>query len=171
MVFYIFASQSKLNMRKTLLLAGIFALLFSTRGFAQAEGSSYSTAVGVKFWPGAISVKHFIEDDHALEGLFNFWDGGFRFTGLYEIHGDISGAEGLKWYVGPGAHFGFYNGYAYNGYYYGSGSFSLGIDGVLGLEYKFSGAPIAASLDINPYLELNHAYLGIWGGLGIKYTW
>jgi len=134
-------------------------------------GSDYQTAVGVKFWPGAISVKHFVGDNRALEGLASFWDHGFRFTGLYEIHGDISGAEGLKWYVGPGAHFGFYNGYAYNGYYYGSGSFSLGIDGVLGLEYKFSGAPIAASLDINPYLELNHAYLGIWGGLGIKYTW
>lgn len=158
-------------MRKTLLLITLLATVLSTRAFAQAEGQSYSTAIGVKFWPGAISIKHFIEDDKALEGLASFWPGGFRFTGFYEIHGDVGGVDGLKWYVGPGAHFGFYNGYAYNGYYYGSGAFSLGVDGILGLEYKFDGAPIAVSVDINPFLELDHPYLGIWGGLGIKYTW
>ncbi|HXB94737.1 MAG TPA: hypothetical protein VNU70_06250 [Puia sp.] len=158
-------------MKKTLLLVSFFALVLSTRVFAQAEGSSYSTAIGVKFWPGAISVKHFVADDRALEGLFNFWDGGFRFTGLYEIHGDVGGAEGLKWYVGPGAHIGWYNGYAYHDYYYNSGALSIGLDGVLGLEYKFQGAPIAVSADILPYLEFNHAYLGIWGGIGVKYTW
>jgi hypothetical protein len=135
-------------------------------------GSDYQTAVGVKFWPGAITVKHFVQDNRALEGLANFWDHGFRFTGLYEIHGDISGAPGLKWYVGPGAHLGWYNGNWHHGdYYYSDGGFSLGIDGVLGLDYKFNGAPIALSLDINPFLELaNHTYVDVWGGLGVRYT-
>ena len=58
----------------------------------------------------------------------------------------------------------------YHGYAYNSGSLSIGVDGVLGLDYKFSGAPINVSLDINPYLELNHPYLDIWGGLGVRYT-
>ena len=135
-------------------------------------GDSYQTAVGVKFWPGAISVKHFIQDNAALEGLASFWDHGFRFTGLYELHGDISGAPGLKWYVGPGAHIGWYNGGWYHGdYYYRDGGLSLGIDGVLGLDYKINGAPIALSLDIQPYLELiNHTYVDVWGGLGVRYT-
>jgi hypothetical protein len=102
----------------------------------------------------------------------NFWDHGFRFTGLYEIHGDISDAPGLKWYVGPGAHIGWYNdNYYHNNYYYGNGSFSLGLDGVLGLDYKISGAPIALSLDVNPFLELvGHPYIDVWGGLGIRYA-
>jgi hypothetical protein len=157
-------------MKKTLCLLFVITTLFSLSSSAQSMGSSYETAVGIKFWPGAISVKHFISDNHAIEGLANFWDRGFRVTGLYEIHGDINDVEGLKWYVGPGAHIGWYNGTYYHGHDYGSGSLSIGVDGVLGLDYKFSGAPINLSLDINPYLELNHPYIDVWGGLGVRYT-
>jgi hypothetical protein len=157
-------------MRKTLSFILVLALINIGKASAQSEGSSYQTAVGIKFWPGALTVKHFVSDDRALEGLLNFWDGGFRLTGLYEFHGDISGADGLKWYVGPGAHFGFYNGYTAHDHYYASGDLSIGIDGILGLEYKFNGAPIAISADINPFIEFNHAYLGVFGGLGVKYT-
>jgi hypothetical protein len=158
-------------MRKAFFLFSIVTVCAIGRLSAQSMGSSYQTAVGVKFWPGALSVKHFVQDNTALEGLFNFWDRGFRFTGLYEIHGDINGAEGLKWYVGPGVHIGSYNGTYYHDYYYKSGAFSLGVDGVLGLDYKISGAPIAVSLDVQPYIELiNHTYLDVWGGLGVRYT-
>lgn len=158
-------------MRKTLFLLLIITSLFALNSSAQSMGSSYQTAVGIKFWPGALSIKHFINDNRALEGLVNFWDRGFRFTGLYEIHGDINDVEGLKWYVGPGAHIGWYNGTHYHGYDYRDGALSLGADGVLGLDYKFNGAPINVSLDINPYIELvNHAYIDVWGGLGIRYT-
>ncbi|HEY4208266.1 MAG TPA: hypothetical protein VGM31_15685 [Puia sp.] len=159
-------------MRKALILFSVLAFITIGRTSAQSMGSDYQTAVGVKFWPGALSVKHFIQDNAALEGLANFWDHGFRFTGLYELHGAISGAPGLKWYVGPGAHIGWYNGGWYHGdYYYSDGGFSLGIDGVLGLDYKINGAPIALSLDINPFLELaHHTYIDVWGGLGVRYT-
>jgi hypothetical protein len=159
-------------MRKALILFSVLALFTIGKSSAQSMGSDYQTAVGVKFWPGAITVKHFIGDNRALEGLANFWDRGFRFTGLYEIHGDINGAPGLKWYVGPGAHLGWYNGaWAHNGYVYRDGGLSLGVDGVLGLDYKINGAPIALSLDIQPFLELaNHVYINTWGGLGIRYT-
>lgn len=158
-------------MRKTLFILSIVTFMFATRSFAQAEGSSYQTAIGVKFWPGALTVKHFISDDRALEGLLSFWDNGFRLTGLYEIHGDINGVDGLKWYVGPGAHLGWYNGSYYHGYYYNSGALSIGVDGILGLEYKFQGAPIAISADIQPYIEFNHPFFDVFGGLGVKYTW
>jgi hypothetical protein len=159
-------------MRKALVLLMVVFILTGNRSEAQSMGSSYETAVGVKFWPGALSIKHFTQDNRALEGLVNFWDHGFRFTGLYEVHGDISGAPGLKWYVGPGAHIGWYNdNYYHNNYYYGNGSFSLGFDGVLGLDYKISGAPIALSIDVNPFLELvGHPYFDVWGGLGVRYT-
>ena|SRR5580658_6444144 len=157
-------------MRKALFLFSIVTFFTISDSSAQSEGSSYQTAVGFKFWPGALSIKHFVQDDRAVEGLLNFWDRGFRVTGLYEIHGDISGVDGLRWYVGPGAHIGTYNGTTYHGYYYNNGALSLGVDGILGLEYKFNGAPIAVSLDIQPYVELvNHPYVDVWGGLGVKY--
>src|SRR5438105_14976246 len=97
-------------MRKALILFSVLALFTIKQTSAQSMGDSYETAVGVKFWPGALSIKHFIQPNAALEGLVNFWDHGFRLTGLYELHGDINGAPGLKWYVGPGAHIGWYNG-------------------------------------------------------------
>ena len=159
-------------MRKAFILSAVALVLFFSKSSAQSMGSDYQTAVGVKFWPGALSVKHFTSDNTALEGLLNFWDHGFRLTGLYEIHGNIEAAPGLKWYVGPGAHIGWYNeGWVHNDHYYGSGSLSLGVDGVLGLDYKFNGAPIAISLDVQPFFELlSHPYIDVWGGLGVRYT-
>jgi hypothetical protein len=88
------------------------------------------------------------------------------------VHGDINGAPGLKWYVGPGAHFGVYDEHwRRDDHIYDDGDLSLGVDGVLGLDYKINGAPINLSLDINPYLEiLEHPYFDVWGGLGIRFT-
>jgi hypothetical protein len=132
--------------------------------------SDYKTAIGVKFYPGAFTLKHFIKaDQHALEGLLYLWDRGTRITGLYEFHNEINPVNGLKWYVGPGAHVGFYNNK------YGGGS-SFGVDGVLGLDYKFAKAPINLSLDWQPSVEFNSNYdngnrfQGDWGGLAIRYT-
>ena len=103
--------------------------------------------------------------NNALELIGYFWNRGTRITGLYEIHGPINGATGLQWYIGPGAHIGFYN--SKNG----DGAFA-GIDGVLGLDYKFKGAPINMSLDWQPSFEFgtNRGFYGNWGGLGIRYT-
>jgi hypothetical protein len=161
-------------MKKSLLAVAalILVALFPSTVKSQSMGYEYKTALGIKFFPGAISIKHFIHSDRAIEGLGYFWDHGFRFTGLYEIHGDINGAAGLKWYIGPGAHLGVYNdGWYYKNYYYASGDLSLGLDGVLGLDYKIRNAPINLSLDFQPSLEIiSHPYFSGWGGLGIRYT-
>ena len=159
-------------MRKTFFLAAMLTLFTILNASAQkrsssSSGQSYTTALGVKFYPGAISLKHFVNDKNALEGLGYFWDKGFRITGLYEIHGNINGAPGLKWYIGPGAHVGFYN------TKYGGGS-SIGVDGVLGLDYKFRDAPINLSLDWQPSFEFGNKYgngfSGNWGGFAVRYT-
>ncbi|HKP31495.1 MAG TPA: hypothetical protein VJT83_02160 [Chitinophagaceae bacterium] len=163
--------------RKILTLAFcVLCILSAERVSAQSMGHSYRTALGVKFYPGGITFKHFLRTNRAIEGIAYFWDHGFRFTGLYEVHGDINGAAGLKWYVGPGAHIGFYNEgwYRRKGnkyYYYDDGDFAFGIDGVLGLDYKIKGAPLNLSVDIQPSFEiLRHPYLTTWGGFAIRYT-
>ncbi|SIT33122.1 hypothetical protein SAMN05421788_11234 [Filimonas lacunae] len=154
------------------MLALVIALAMLSGVKAQNLGSDYQTAIGVKVYPGALSFKTFTNDNTAIEGLAYFWSNGFRATGLYEIHGDIEGAEGLKWYVGPGAHLGFYNNNWKDKYPDRSSGIALGIDGVLGLDYKISGAPINISLDWQPSLNLiGYSYFeGGWGGLGIRYT-
>ena len=145
---------------------GLFMGSVSQAQSQSTNSSGYQTALGVKVWDGGgISIKHFVSTNHALEGIGYFWRQGIRITGLYEIHGPISGAAGLKWYIGPGAHIGFYN--TKNG----DGSF-IGMDGVLGLDYKFRDAPINISLDWQPSFEFgdNRGFAGSWGGLGIRYT-
>ena len=155
----------------TTLLLGMLLVKESVKG--QALGSNYKTALGVKFWPGGVTIKHFIAKNRALEGIGYFWEHGFRFTGLYEFTGEINGAPGLKWYAGPGFHAGVYNNghYHHKDHYYEDGDFSAGIDGVLGLDYKFKGAPINMSVDLQPFIEIpNHAYMGMWGGVAVRYT-
>jgi len=156
-----------------------FFLLTVTVAQAQsrsAQSSSYTTALGLKVWDGAgITLKHFFNDRHAGEAIAFFWHEGFRLTGLYEIHFPISGAPGLQWYIGPGLHVGAYNDnhyYYYHGEYYHDSHASLGIDGVIGLDYKINSAPINLSLDWQPSFEFaqGHGFIGSWGGLGIRYT-
>lgn len=161
-----------IEMRKILFLA--VTLLVATISQAQSKttnSSSYRTALGVKIWNGGgITLKHFVNgSNNALEGIAYFYNRGFRLTGLYEIHGQIADAAGLKWYVGPGAHIGFYN---ENKYYANDDRTYVGIDGVLGLDYKFKGAPINMSIDWQPSFEFGdgRGFYGNWGGLGIRYT-
>jgi hypothetical protein len=137
---------------------------------SSTNSSNYTTALGVKFLDGAgITLKHFVNDKAAIEGVGYFWNRGARITGLYELHFDIAGAQGLKWYIGPGAHIGFYN----NKYgdKFGNRSFG-GVDGVLGLDYKVKSAPLNFSLDWQPSFEFgeDRGFTGSWGGFAIRFT-
>lgn len=156
------------NMKKKLITAAIILIISLGSASAQSNVGSqdYKTAIGVKFYPGAITVKHFVSDKNALEGIGYFWNRGARITGLYEIHNDIQNASGLRWYIGPGAHLGFYN----NKYY--AGGTYIGVDGVLGLDYKIKSAPLNFSLDWQPSFEFGEGagFNGNWGGLSIRYV-
>ena len=160
-----------LNMKKIIFTT----ILISTISFclqAQNLGSTYKTAVGVKFYPGGISFKTFTDHDKAIEGIGYFYGDGFRLTGLYEIHGEIDGVDGLKWYVGPGAHIGTWNDSWKKENPTRDGGTIFGIDGVLGLDYKINKAPIAVSLDWQPSFNfVGYSYFESgWGGLGVRYT-
>ncbi len=147
------------------LLFAIFLTVYSVK--AQTAGSDYKTALGIKFYPTGVTLKHFISPKNALEGIGYFVNYGARFVGLYEMHNGIPNAGGLRWYYGGGAHVAVYN--SNNG-----GGTALGIDGVLGLDYKINSAPINLSLDWQPYIEFgsfkNNGFTGNVGGIAIRYT-
>jgi hypothetical protein len=51
------------------------------------------------------------------------------------------------------------------------GGSSFGIDGVLGLDYKFNGAPINMSIDWQPSFDFTYSeFAGNWGGISLRYT-
>lgn len=163
-------------MKKSLFTTGLAMMLCTSVTFGQAMGSNYRAAFGFKFYPAAVTAKFFVKHNQAIEALGYIWDHGFRGTVLYEFHGDIAGAPGLKWYAGPGAHLGAYNENwrrhsGGNYYYYNDGDVSAGFDGIVGMEYKFKGAPICLSADLQPFVELaDHAYTGLWGGIGLRFA-
>lgn len=154
-------------MKKVFLLLIAFAFSVAVL-HAQSMGRSYKTALGLKVWDGVgVTFKTFTTPKNAVEVIGYFYKHGTRLTGLYEFHNQIAGAPGLKWYVGPGAHVGFYDYKGYNG-----DRVVAGIDGVLGLDLKINKAPINLSLDWQPSFEFgdNRGFVGSWGGLGIRYT-
>ncbi len=142
----------------------VTAFIAASAQNSTAEGPDYKTAIGAKLWTGGgISVKTFIKDNNALEFIGYFDRYGTRITGLYEIHGNLSSEGALKWYVGPGAHVGLYKGIT-----------AVGIDGVVGVDYKFTNMPLNLALDWQPSFELGsgtrNGFNGNWGGFAIRFT-
>lgn len=162
----------------------IVSLLFFGFGYINqskaqnlATGSGeYRTAIGLRAGgTSGLTFKHFSSSHNAFEGILSFWNRGIGFTGLFEKHSH-TGARGLKVYYGAGAHAAFYNrnGYYryYDGYYYTyDAGVSLGIDGIVGIEYKIPPIPIAISLDLKPFMDIHNSGavgFAIDPGLGVK---
>lgn len=158
----------------TVLLIAFPIFACAQKGSSAPGGQSgYKTGIGVRLgYESGFTVKHFIKEKRALEGILSRgWGyGGGRITGLYEIHKSFPGVSGLDWFFGFGAHIGFFDG-RYYGYYgnYNGGYYdkhgkwhptgyrnyypSLGIDGVLGLEYQITEIPITLGIDIKPWID------------------
>lgn len=130
---------------KKLFITILFILFFS-----KAYSQEYQTAGGIRagLLFGA-SVKHFINQNEALEGLLATRWGGINLTGLYEYHKPLKTSK-LYWYYGGGAHLAFYNGF----YAQDNKSYTIvGIDGIIGLEHTFANSPINISIDYKPAIH------------------
>src|SRR4051812_3618593 len=147
-------------------LLAIAAFLLALAATAQ----SYNKAIGIKFPVGfGVSYKKFITPKAAMEFQALAGTQSFMVDGLYEFHFPIANVEGLNWYVGPGVHVGFYRNDYQKSY---NSKMDLGIDGVAGLDYKFSGLPVNVSLDWQPSLSFtgNSGAHAAYGGVAIRYT-
>lgn len=155
-------------MRK-FILTFVFALVFISLLSAQ----DYKTGIGLRAgYPAGLTVKHFISNKAALEGILATQWRGVVITGLFEAHRRLADVDNLNWFYGFGAHIGFWNG-NYHSYWMepGTSYTVVGIDGILGLEYSFKDIPINLSLDWKPAFNLT-GYTGFWGdggALSIRY--
>ncbi|WP_293790149.1 hypothetical protein [uncultured Pedobacter sp.] len=153
----------------------LFTILCCTAMFALATTSlkaqSYKNALGGRFGNyNGVSFKTGLNKNAMLELIGNFrsnrgvsW---VQLTGLYEVYNPIGGAPGLNWYYGGGASIGSVKVKGFDGDVY------LGANGVLGLDYKFKGAPINLSLDWIPTLRItpDTDFYGGDIGLGVRFT-
>lgn len=145
-------------MRRTLFLLSAMLVCVSL-----ANAQDYKWGIGVKAGTGTtgLTVKHFFDGVNAIDGIISgSYRGGVSVHALYERHVPVI-ADGCRFYYGGGAHV-----YAWH-----NGT-QLGIDGIVGLEYKIPAAPIALSIDFKP--ELNFIdKAGLYANtffFGVKYA-
>ncbi len=101
----------------------------------------------------------------AIEGIIGSGYRPLQFTVLYERFQELGSVRGLQLYYGGGGYIGvlggrrWYYGNRHNNwkyreydYYYREPCF--GLAGIIGLEYRFKGTPIAAGVDVKPFLNV-----------------
>ncbi len=143
----------------TSIILGTMLIFF----LSQDLKAQYRTAIGLRIGgTSGVTGKFFYRPTKAVEGIVGSFGNGVSLTGLIEIYSPVYNAKGLYVYYGGGAHLAFYNGqsryYSYFGReidYYRNNDVGFGINGIVGLEYRFpEDIPIAFSLDLKPFIEL-----------------
>ena len=136
------------------------------------NAQDYNTGIGFRGGFGSgLTIKHFVSNTTALEGIIASRWKGFELTGLIEFHARAFDVDRLNWYAGFGAHAGFWNGDNVNWGTPGLEYSVVGLDGILGLEYNFREVPFNISIDWKPAFNL-WGYKGFWadgGALSIRY--
>jgi hypothetical protein len=151
-----------------------FIILFIISSYS-VNAQSYTTALGVRFGglSNGVTLKHFISNSSAIEGIASIGYRTFIVTGLYEMHTPVDHSKLFKFYYGVGAHIGFFQDGGYYNYYnnYYTNQAVIGVDGIIGLGYKFYSAPINIGMDFKPFFDFNSGSNFYFdGGLSIRYT-
>jgi hypothetical protein len=121
------------------------------------DNTTYKTAVGIRLsstpalQKNSISLKHFLNETTAIEGLLSFGDP-LTIGALLEFHHPFS-TPGLQWMYGVGGYIGTGKEYSpekardINKTYFGA-------QGIVGIDYKFANLPINLSVDWKPELNI-----------------
>ena len=142
---------------------------------AQKSGpftTGYKKAIGVKMYPSAISYKSFLTNSKAIEVLGYFTLDGFRTAIMIEKYSALANTEQLSWYIGYGGHLGIWSEEWKKNNPTHKAGIALGVDGILGLDYKIKNAPLNLSIDWQPSFNFvgSSYFESGWAGLGIRYT-
>ena len=137
----------------------LFALLFiAALGLSsQLSAQGYKTALGVRLSSSnamqnnSISIKQFISEKMAIEGLFTFGDP-LALGALVEFYKPLAPA-GLTYFYGAGGYISFVKKVNVNTSK-SSTDPNFGAQGIAGLDYKFNNIPLNITLDWKPELNL-----------------
>jgi len=135
----------------------------------ETNAQAYKFSLGLRGgFSNGISGKYFLSEGKAIEGIFTRRYRGYTFTALYEMHKNLK-TENLTWFYGLGAHIASYSSYYYYGYnhfnsytyknhvysgYYSENISILGVDAIIGLEYRFKDIPFTIGIDAKPFFDL-----------------
>lgn len=166
-------------MKYLILLAGILLLPFI------GNSQDYWHAVGVRGGlSSGFSYKKFLDEENAFEGILSF-KRGVNVILLKEIHQPKYNqySENIFIFHGFGGHFGFLNDDYANeeikifktNLRRGPSVPVIGLDAILGAEYRFETVPIVFGLEYKPYFDIfakDIFDLHMWDfALSLKYTY
>ncbi len=141
-------------MKKIALVCLLIAVISSTQTLSAQD---YKTALGVRLSSSnamqnnSISIKQFISERTAIEGLFTFGDP-LALGALIEFHKPLS-AAGLTYFYGAGGYIAFLKTVNVTTQKTSTDA-NFGAQGVIGLDYKFNNIPLNISLDWKPELNI-----------------
>jgi len=171
MIFLILPSKHSPPMKKYWILALLLAVTFPV--LAQKNEYAYQRSLGIKMFPGAISYKKDWGGNTKIEANLYISSDFFRLTGLYEKYFPLTPeVTGLNWFMGGGAHWGIWTDNWKARYPTRESGIAIGVDGIIGLDYKIRNAPLNISLDWQPSFNIiGYQYFEAgWGGIGIRYV-
>ncbi|MBL7971862.1 MAG: hypothetical protein JNL03_10110 [Prolixibacteraceae bacterium] len=150
----------------------LFVLLIALFLGFESKAQDYNTGIGLRGgWGTGLTVKHFLNQKAAVEGILDSRWHGIGITGLYEIHTPAFDVDRLNFYYGVGGHIGFWDGKHYRDYNDDTNYTVIGVDGILGLEYNFKEIPFNLSIDWKPAFNITQSsgFYGDGGAISIRY--
>jgi hypothetical protein len=152
-------------MKQTFIL--LFCACFCTSVCAQ-EDPSIGLRGGLA---NGVSLKWFLTGDtEAIEGIITFRNSvgsnsTFAISALYELHNYDFASDQLRWYYGAGPHL------ALGSTTDGFSTFDIGLDGIIGIEYRINEGPISLSADWKPSVAVigNSGIVGDEGAITLRF--
>ncbi len=163
-------------------------------GFMSSVGlAQYDKSVGLRLGSSSgVTFKKFVHAEEAVELLLSGRNDGLQVTGLYQFHKptDWNISDRIYLNYGVGGHFGYekrnqfsvfidpFNIPPPNSFNTEIGirnrhQFAMGIDAIIGLEYRWLSVPMTIGLDLKPYFDfigMRTTRLRFWdSALSFKY--
>ncbi len=151
-------------MKKITILALVLNCSFLMAQNKTANSLDYKTGIGLRIWDGVgLNLKTFLDEKSAIDLTGYFSKEGTTLLGNYEFHGDLSTEGNLKWYLGFGANVSILK---------TPKTTLVGVNGVVGLDYKFKTLPLNIAFDWQPGFRFKKGYgfQNRWFGLDVRYT-
>lgn len=154
---------------------GCISLFAWSTTTVRAQNYKTGLGLGVDFGNGSTqvgpSIRHHFSRNSAIQGEVLFGGNSTVIQGFLQYNAPLKGLPGLDWYVGGGPRVQIYD---KNTYFYYDNFTAFYLVPMIGLDYKFDGAPLALAIDWRPriYVGDNRSLGSNAGrfGLGFRYT-
>ena len=153
-----------------------------------AFGQDYKNSAGFRLGKtDGITYKRFLTENGAVEFMVGFggYDKGMQIYTTYQWNAQIPTqfTESLYLYYGVGGHIGFIRPSTIRNYYNNDSTiiterdmqtyYAIGIDGIIGIEYRIFTVPMTISMEFKPFFEyygLRYTQFKFWDfGFTVKY--